>query len=418
MNDAKTDPVREPGPRAMWSWALLDVATQAFATVVQTFIFAAYFTNRIAPDPETGAQWWGIATSAAGFLLALAAPVLGAVADRRGRRKPWLAFFLLLCAGATALMATVRPDPAMLPRALLLVGLGIVGVQGAGVFYNAMLSDLVPSRRTGAWSSRAWALGYLGGILALGLSLLGVDGGANRVRWIFPFVAAWTVIFSLPVMVFTPDAGTVPNESVLQSIHKGLRALRHTGKRILAAPALFRFLLARALYFDGLATVFAMGGVYAAGAFDMNEREVLLFGVALNISAGVGAAGISFIEDRVGSRRIILGSLLGLLLTLTGALLASTETVFWISGVALGIFVGPVQASSRAYLARLAPPDARAQLFGFYAFSSKATSFVGPLLVALVTSLSGSQRAGMSVVLLFFLAGALVFRTVPREHAA
>lgn len=406
---------REPRARAMWSWALVDFATQAFATVVQTFIFAAYFTNRIAPDPETGTEWWGYATSGAGLLLALAAPAIGAVADRRGKRKPWIAFFLLLCAAATAGMGTVRPEASMLPRALWLVGVGIVGVQGAGVFYNAMLSDLVPRGRTGTWSSRGWALGYVGGILALGLSLFFFrpGGDAANIRWIFPFVAGWMVLFSLPVMCFTPDAGKVPDESVVQSIRIGLRSLRSTARTIAGDPALLRFLIARALYFDGLATVFAMGGVYAAGAFDMNERRVLLFGIALNVSAGVGAGVFSFIDDRIGSRRVVLISLVGLMLTLLGALVAVEARAFWISGTALGFFVGPVQASSRAYLAKLAPPDARAQLFGFYAFSSKATAFAGPLLVALITAATGSQRAGMAVILVFFAAGFLVFRSAP-----
>lgn len=163
-------------------------------------------------------------------------------------------------------------------------------------------------------------------------------------------------------------------------------------------PALLRFLIARTLYFDGLSTVFAMGGVYAAGAFGMNEREVLGFGVALNISAGIGAGVFSFLDDRIGSRNVILISLAGLMCALTGALVSTAETAFWISGTALGFFVGPVQASSRAYLARLAPPDARAQLFGFQAFSSKATAFLGPLLVALLTALTGSKRLGMGVI--------------------
>lgn len=412
----------------MTAWCFFDFAAQAFATVVQTFIFATYFTNRLASDPARGSELWGITTAVAGFVIAASAPFLGAVADRRKRRKPWIAGFLLLCVASTALLATVRPTPEDIPKALILIALGIVGVQGATVFYNAMLPDLAERSRLGAWSGRAWALGYVGGILALALVFLffgdeeravwTLGGEAGHVRVIFPFVALWLFLFSLPLFLMTPESGTPPSEPMGTSVRKGLGMLRDTGRDLLQQPVILKFLIARALYIDGLATVFAMGGVYAAGTFGFTEKEMLLFGIALNLTAGAGAAAFSFIDDRIGSRRVILLSLGGLIVTLTAALLAPNAAGFWASGICLGFFVGPVQASSRSFLARLAPPHQRTQLFGFYSFSAKATAFAGPLLVGLATGWLGNQRLGMGVVLLFFIGGYLLFRTLPTDTDA
>ena len=413
------------GRGALVSWALYDWANQAFATVVQTFVFAVYFTRRVAADETTGTHLWGNAIAAGGIVVAVLAPVLGAVADRRGRRKPWLGAFMGLCVAATAALWFVRPDPAWTWPAMGLLALGTVGLQGSIVFYNAMLPGLASPDRIGRWSGWAWALGYAGGIASLGLVLFAfgrgedswfqVGGEAGQVRAMFPVVAVWILLFSLPLYFFTPDAVQAAREPVRRSVCEGLVQLRRTVRDVWHHKAIFRFLVARALYVDGLATIFAMGGVYAAGTFEMSEREILVFGLALNVSAGLGALGFSFIDDRIWSRRSIIASLMGLILAMGGALCSFTEGWFWFFGVSLGVFVGPVQASSRAYLSRLAPPGMRTQLFGFYALADKSTAFMGPLLVGWLTAMSGSQRVGMSVILLFLAGGLFVFRTVPGE---
>lgn len=408
---------------ALFAWAFYDWAHSAFSTVIQTFIFAAYFTRAVAPNEEIGTFYWGNAIGLAGLMVAILAPLLGAIADRRGRLKPLIALFTLLCAAATAGLWFVRPDEDSLWPALILLGIGTVGAQFALTFYHAMLPQLVPPQRQGLWSGWGWGLGYLGGLLCLGClwfgligpePLIALDGEAGLpVRAACLFTAVWLVAFTLPLLLFTPDRpGT--GKSLRASLREGLAQLRDSLRNVREYAPIVRFLLAHMLYIDALAAVFAMGGVFAAGTFGMDARDILLFGVTLNLSAGLGAIGFAWVDHRLGSRNTVLLGLAGLLLS-GGALIffAQTVTQFWICGTILGLFVGPVQAADRAYLSQAAPEELRAQFFGLHSLAGKATSFVGPLLVGWVTHWTASQRYGMGALLILFLLGFLVLLTVP-----
>lgn len=413
---------------ALVAWALYDWANNGFATVILTFVFAAYFTRRVAPDEATGTAWWGNAIGAAGLAVALSGPVLGAIADRGGRRKPWIGAFTGLCVVATAALWWVRPGPESAPLALAGVATATLGAELGFLFYNAMLPALASPEQVGRWSGWGWGLGYAGGLVCLALALwVFVEGGSERfgldagtaepVRATFLLAAAWYGIFALPLLVWTPEAGSVGRPPG-RAVRAGLAQLRATFREARLYAGILRFLVARMLYADGLATVFAFGGVYAAGTFGMSEAEVLRFGIALNATAGLGAAGFGWVDDRIGPRRTLLLSLGGLLGSGVVVLSAPGEALFWAGGLALGVFVGPVQAASRSWLAHAAPPALRNQMFGLYAFSGKATAFLGPLLVGWVTWLSGSQRIGMGTVLVFFAAGLLLLGGVPDVRAA
>jgi len=409
------------GRRALWAWSLYDWAGQSFATVIQTFVFASYFTNEIARDSETGTTQWSLTIGCTGILVALLGPVLGAVADRAGRRKPWLAGFTALCAAATAAMWFVHPEASDQGLALALLAVGVFGTQMAIVFYNAMLGDLATPREFGKWSGRGWALGYAGGICCLlavlvlfigDHALLPLDReAAVHIRATFPFVAIWFVLFALPVLLIAPDRPGA-RRPLARSVREGCAQLRDSFRKLRPNRGILRFLIARALYMDGLATVFALGGVYAAGTFGMGGSEILIFGIALNFSAGAGAVAFSVIEGRLGARRSILLALAGLFLFSTLILLAPGETAFWICGVSLGLFVGPVQSSSRSYFSLVVPNETRTQMFGLYAFADKATSFIGPLLVGGLSAWTGSQRLALIVIPLFFALGWFLLRGV------
>ncbi len=411
----------------MLAWAAYDWANSSFATLIQTFLFANYFTRQVARSEETGQTQWSLAIGCAGGLVALSGPLLGAVADQSGRRKPWLAAFTALGITATACLWFVRPDsPVWL--ALLLVAIGTYGVEAASIFYNAMLPALTGRRRLGRWSGWGWAMGYFGGLACLTLGLFALVGWppgtalvgpeeARNVRATFLLVAAWFGLFSLPLLIFTPD-GRSTGRRLASNVREGLRQLVDSIRELRRYAHIVRFLIARLFYIDGLASIFAMGGVYASGVFDMDEREIMLFGIALNVAAGFGAFGLSWIDDWIGSKWTIGLSLIGIIVPGVIMLMVDSVGAFWACGLTLGLFVGPVQSASRSYMARAAPAELRTQAFGLYALSGKATAFAVPLFVSAATAWTASQRWGMTPIMLFLIIGLILLLTVPRAAEA
>jgi len=408
------------------SWAFYDWASSSFAAIISTFVFPAYFARAIAADETAGTTLWGNTVGIAGLVVAISAPFLGAIADQNGRRKPWIGTFTLLCVIATASLWWAKPGADALLLAMLLAGIATVTSEFAFVFYNAMLPSLTSFDRLGRWSGWAWGLGYVGGIGSLVIALFGFvqdpallplpRDDAQHVRATFVLVACWYGLFALPLFFFTPDAPS-RGKRIGPAIRDGLAQLADTLRKVRDYAVIVRFLIARMIFIDGLATIFAFGGVYAAGTFGMDEQQVLLFGIALNVTAGLGAAAFAWIDDWIGSRNTILISLVGLIVPTTVVLFVESVAVFWIFGMLLGVFVGPVQAASRSYLARVAPEHLRNEMFGLFAFSGKATAFAGPLLVGWFTAMFGSQRAGMSVIVVMLAIGFLLMLTVPIASA-
>lgn len=405
--------------RGQWSWALFDWANSPFTTLIITFVFPAYFATAVIGDETKGQAAWGVAMGIGGMIVAAGGPLLGIVADASGRRKPWILGFTLLCIGASALLWWVPPRAEAAMLALVLVVVANLGFEFSGIFYNAMLPGIAPPGRLGRLSGWGWALGYFGGLAALALALVAFvqaeqplfglsKAEAEHVRVVGPMVALWFAVFAWPLFVFTEDGGTGGRIRLVEAVAQLWRSLRELGR---GGPAA-RFLLAHMLYADGLATIFAFGGIYAAGVFGMDLAEVIAFGIALNVTAGLGAFAFGWLDDRLGSRNTVLIALAGLVVTGAGVLLAEQKPVFWAWGCGLGIFVGPAQAAGRSLMARLAPDGREAEYFGLMALSGKATAFMGPLLVSTVTVATASQRLGLSVVMVFFVAGLLLMLTV------
>jgi MFS transporter, UMF1 family len=405
------------------AWAIYDWASSSFATVILTFVFAAYFTQHVATDATAGTALWGTALGIGGLFVALIAPVLGAAADQMGRSKPWIALFTAVCVLATALLWFIEPTPNYTVPALVLVVVGMLGSEFAVVFYNAMLPRLAQPDRLGRWSGWAWSAGYGGGLACLIVALLlfvrdnpllPLDRDSyEHVRATCLLAAAWYLVFALPLLCMAPESGA--QKHLRRALQDGVQQLRGTFRSLKQYRGIIRFLIARMIYIDGLGTVFAFGGVYAAGTFGMDEHEILAFGIALNASAGLGALAFAWVDDWIGGKRTIMISLFGLIVFGACLLLIESRLFFWILGLCLGLFVGPAQAASRSFMARIAPEEIRNEAFGFYALSGKATSFAGPLLVGWLTGYSGSQRIGMSVIIILFIIGALVMRPLPTD---
>lgn len=423
--EASADP-GAPAPAAsrgaLLAWCLYDWANSAFSAVIVTFVFATYFTRAVAPTIELGTAWWGYTLSLAGLAVALFSPFLGAVADQGGRRKPWLFAFTALSVGASALLWAVRPGSEYVALALVAVGLAYLCFEFATVFYNAMLPDLAGQGWIGRLSGWGWGLGYAGGVACLLLTLMlfvqaerplfGLDKeAAEHVRVTGPLVALWLAVFAVPLFLWTPDR-RASGLAVGAALRAGMAELWQTVSQARRYGMIVRFLVARMLYTDGLNTLFAFGGIYAAGSFGMDFPEVIRFGIALNVSAGVGAATFAVVDDKIGAKPTIVVSLIALLALGAAVLLVESKTAFWVLGVGLGVFVGPAQAASRSMMARLAPPALTTEMFGLYALSGKVTAFMGPWLLGWATLAFDSQRAGMATILLFFLAGLALLAAV------
>lgn len=432
----------------MAGWILFDPACQPYFTLITTFIFAPYFASAVAPTPAEGQSLWGFATGAAGLVIAICSPILGAVADASGRRKPWIAAFgLMLMTGAALLWFAVPGDTARIPLVLAAFAIGTIGVEFATVFNNAIMPDLVPPERLGRLSGIGWAAGYFGGLVSLALMLcffstapetgltliglppaLGLDAATREGdRFSGPLTALWFAVLVLPMFLFVPDRAK--GLAFRAAVAKGFGEIRGLVPKLKARPPLARFLLANMIYADGLVALFAFGGIYAAGTFGWGSIEIGIFGILLTITGTAGALAGGWLDDAFGPRVVILGALLALLFACVGLLsvdrgsilfgLVPTapgtglygtlpEKVYVGFGLLIGAVAGPLQAASRTLLVRLAPPENIGECFGLFALSGKITSFAAPTTVAIVTALTQSQRAGVAVLVVFFGMGAVL----------
>lgn len=414
--------------RGQYAWALLDWAQQPYFTLVTTFIFAPYFVTAFIGDAVRGQELWGYTQALAGATIALLSPVLGAAADRTGRRKPWIAALAVIFVLSNLLLWFAAPGALTLlfPLMAVLV-LASVSAEFIIVFSNAMLPDLVAPEHLGRLSGFGWGLGYVGGLISLVLIISAPGLKEMPGQMAGPLTGLWFALFCPAFFLFTPDRPKA-DKGVAQAVREGLAQLRQTLLQVRHYGNVARFLIAHMIYADGLSALFAFGGIFGAGLFGWEIFTLGLFGIILIVFAAIGAFAGGWADDRFGSRRTILVSGTGLI---AAALLAVSiqpesilfgvavapklagappfssipEQVYVLSGILMGIFGGPVQAASRTLLARLAPKEMAGEFFGLFAMSGKATSFLAPLLIGLITAALASQRAGMAVILLFFIVG-------------
>jgi UMF1 family MFS transporter len=411
------------------AWALFDWANSPYGTVIETFIFSVYFAAAIYGDQVAGGAVWAYVAAGAGLAIAVLSPVLGAIADRTGRLKPWLAALVGITALATLALWFARPEEGYVIFALIFVAISTVGFELSLVFYNAMLPAIAPPGYLGRISGWAWGLGYFGGLAALALSLVGLVGLDNQggffgvptedsqhLRATALLVGVWMIVFAIPLFLLTPDTPAT-GVTARQAVRSGLAQLKRTLSQIRRYKMIVRFLIASALYRDGLATLFAIGGLYAAATMGMSFQEILIFAIGLNVTAGLGAAAMAYLDDYAGSRTTILLAIAGLIAF--GAPLILVTDIWWFIALALGLglFIGPTQAASRSLMARLAPPGMVTEMFGLYSLAGRSIAFIGPLMFGLVSDITGSQRAGLMVILVLFLAGgALLFAVREPPH--
>ena len=437
--------------RALFGWVMFDWANQPYFTLITTFIYAPYFVTTLVGDAVRGQTLWSHGQAAAGLLIALLAPVVGAIGDARGPRKPWIASSMLMAMAAMLGLWFAGPGAThtALPI-LVLVVVAALGVEIAVVFYNAMLPDLAGRGRIGRLSGLGWGIGYAGGLVALLMVVFlfdqpwtGLDPAmAEPARFTGPFSALWLGVFAMPLFLFTPDAIS-KGTNLRRSVRRGLGNLLRTVRNVSHYRNITRFLIGRMIYQDGLTAIFAFGGIYAAGIFGWDTRTLGLFGIVLIVFSMIGAFAGGWLDDRIGSRRTVMVALCGLILGTLGIISISTGGILFVIDIAseptgsggalfatipervmiifsalVGICGGPVQAASRTFLARIAPRQQTAELFGLYALSGKATAFMAPLLVGVFTAIFSSQRAGIAVIIPFLIVGLAIVASVREERSA
>ncbi|WP_458112357.1 MFS transporter [Arthrobacter sp. R1-13] len=424
------------------AWASWDWGSAAFNAIMTTFVFTVYLTSDAFGGEDQASAVLGGALAVAGLAIALLAPVTGQRSDIGGRRKLWLGVNTGVVALLTAMCFLVFPRPEFLLLGVTLIALGNVFFEFAGVNYNAMLAQISNPRNIGKVSGFGWGMGYLGGIVALLVVLqlfvqpsfdwfgASTEDGFN-IRLVAVFSALWFFIFALPVLFAVPELPRPASAARLGFLASYGLLIRRITAIYRTSPHTIYFLLASAIFRDGLAAVFTFGGIIAAGTFGFELKDVIFFAIFGNVVAAVGAMIGGFLDDRVGPKAVILGSLVGLLIAGTVILVLGNgdyvffgipwagATTFWVFGLFLCLFVGPAQSSSRAYLARLAPDGESGELFGLYATTGRAVSFLAPTLFTLCIALAAplvaegeAQRWGILGIMVVLLAGLLVLLPV------
>lgn len=421
--------------RPLAAWAAWDWGSAAFNHIVTTFVFTVYLTGTVAADEASGSSALATAISVAGVCVALVAPVYGQRGDAAGaeagrqRRLGLLTAVVIVC---TALMAFVAPEPSYLWWGLLLLGIGTFAYELAQVEYNAMIYRLAPPGRTGRISGIGWAAGYVGGIVLLLLCfvlflsdspVVRLPGEGTAVRVVVVVAAVWFAVSTVPVLrmrfPFPPPPGDA--EAAVGWVASYRLLFRRLVRLYRDDRNLLGFLISSAIYRDGLTAVFTFGGVLAAGTFGLSPGDVIIFAIVANVVSALGAFAGGWIDDRVGPKVVIVVCLAALVATAGVMLFASGPAAFWIGGTFLSLFLGPAQACSRSYLARMVPPGREGELFGLYATTGRAVSFLAPAMFALFITVGGAQRwgiLGIGLVLLLGLVTLLPVRAVPGAAAA
>lgn len=425
MTDPEITPELAPrgAKKSIFSWCVYDWANSAFSTVIITFVFSVFFTRGMIGDETLGAAWWGYAIALSGVFIAVLGPVFGAVADHSGARKRWIFWLSLLCIVPSALLWYAQPEAMALGNfgnivfVLALIVIANIGYELSIVFYNSMLTHIAPKHLLGRVSGWGWGVGYLGGLGALAIALFGLVGVGEAEPWFGvsgmdsaniratgPLTAIWFLVFMIPLLLWTHDVERSPMKFG-QAVRSGLRQLIQSLREVKDHKNLAQFLVSSAIYRDGLNTLFTVGGIYAAGVYKMDFIEILFFAIGLNITAGLGAFLFAHLDDKIGSKRTVVISLTGLIITGAAVLFAEDKLVFTGLALCLGLFMGPVQAASRTLAGRLAPHGMVAQTYGLYAFTGKSVAFIGPLLYGAATHFYGTQQAGMFTIILLWIIG-------------
>ncbi|MND50803.1 Vacuole effluxer Atg22 like protein [compost metagenome] len=439
--------------RGIWGWMLFDWAAQPFFTVVTTFIFGPYFVARLTDDPISAQAAWSNMATISSIVIAILSPVLGSIADQSGARKPWIASFAAVKIASLLMLWFAAPGSPLILSITFMI-LASIAAEFSIVFNDSMMPRLISRDEVGRISNIAWGLGYLGGMIVLiavvtllaanpetGLTLIGIPplfgldpALGEDARITGPIAALWYLVFILPMFLFTPDAKKgLPFGT---AVRFGLSELGSTLKELKQRRGIAKFLIARMLYQDGVNGLLILGGTFAAGMFGWVTIEIGIYGIILNVVAIFSCIAAGLLDRALGSKAVIVTSLALLLIATIGIVSTRPDSVLFgliplsqidsggwfgtaaekayiLFGLLIGIAFGPVQASSRSYLARSISLSETGRYFGLYALSGRATSFLATLSFSIVTYASGSAHLGMAMLIVFLAAGLVLLVRTP-----
>jgi MFS transporter, UMF1 family len=435
MTDSAVSMMEKPTriPRSqVFSWALWDWGSASFNAVITTFVFTVYLTSTDAfgGTDFVSAQlgWW---IGGAGLVIALLAPITGQRSDGSGRRKLWLAVNTYIVVLLSALMFFVEPKPGLLVLGLFLIAAGTVFFEFAAVNYNAMLHQVSTPKTIGRISGFGWAMGYFGGIVLLlilyfgfihpevGLfGVTGADGLSVRVSMLI--AAAWFGLSALPLLFKVPEFRAPTTKRARIGFLRSYAILgRDIAKLWRESRPTLGFLVASAVFRDGLTGVFTFGGILAAGTFGFSGGDVIVFAIAANVVAGLSTLLVGSLDDRIGPKPVMVTALVGTILAAL-AVFAFHEggtVVFWTFGLIMCLFVGPAQSASRSFLSRIVPAERQGEMFGLYATTGKAATFLAPTAFALFVTLFGAQVWGVLGIALILLVGLILLLPVKARQS-
>ena len=416
--------------RTIFSWSIYDFANQPFTTITITFIYSVFFAKFIfTGEFKEGTELWAMAITISSLVIAFLSPVMGAIADNGGYRKLFLIFWTWVCIIFS--FCLYFPTQGDVFNALLFFCIANIGFEMGGVFLNAYLPEIAPKDKIGRISGYGWSFGYIGGLVALGvcyalfmspsspiIEFLDLETGENY-RIINVFIAIWFAIFSIPTFLYDKDNRKKKKLSK-KIISDSFKNIKQTFNQIKKYKELTKFLIARIVYNDAIITVIFFGGQYATDQFKFETGELFLFAIVLNVFAGIGAFLLGFLDDILGGKKTIqitnFGFVIACLIAFLAPLFIYGESLFWFAGCLIGIFMGPNQASSRSLMGRLIPKSKENEFYGFFAFSGKATAFLGPLLFQQVLHYTGNMRWSILMIALLFVIGILLLKNVDEKE--
>ncbi|WP_049645562.1 MFS transporter [Candidatus Rhodobacter oscarellae] len=443
--------------KRIWGWMMFDWATQPFYTVLLTFIFGPYFGLVMAEHfagqgleqqaAEARAQSsWATMLTITGLFIAFTAPVLGAIADTRDRRIPWMVLFSLVYIAGTYTLWHMVPDGSAMMLTLIAFGIAMVSAEYMLVFINSMLPTLSKWEDIGEHSGNGFALGYAGGVLALLLVLvlfaeqgngktligldpvLGLDAAAREgTRAVGPITMVWFVIFMIPFFLWVRDP-VRPN--ITGSVGDALRQLGRSIAGVTKKPSLFAYLGSSMFYRDALNAIYGFGGFYAGFVLQWEITLIGIFGIVGAVSAALFSWLGGKMDRRFGPKPVIVVNAWILIVVCIVILNMTRESFFGIAlaegsglpdammfilGAAIGGAGGSIQGASRTMMARHADPERPTEAFGLYAFSGKATAFLAPALIAAFTTITQNARLGLAPVVVLFIIALVLLRWVDPE---